>query len=206
MKNILSLDLEHNNRETKSIIEIGVTVSTPLGEELDSKSWLVRLPEGETVNPEIEELTGISQAMIDAEGVSLQGAFTELVELHRKHDCFVNAMTWGHGDMDLLKSQVFVLSHGTSDEPHWAFGRRIIDVKTVYCAWRMAHLREPTGGLRMACRKLGIPFQGRAHRAVDDARNTVRVFHALAAKLREAVPYPRSGQPVEPLPAAGRLT
>lgn len=192
-KNILSLDLEHNNRETRSIIEIGVTISTPYGEEILGKSWLVRLPTGEPLNPEIEELTGITQAMLDSDGVDLQAAYDELVALHREHDCFINVMTWGHGDMELLRSQV---NAGTSG---WPFGRRIIDVKTVYCAWRIAHMREPTGGLKTACRKLGIPFEGRSHRATDDARNTVKVFHTLAAKLRKAVPYPGSGgsRPVE---------
>lgn len=199
VKNILSLDLEHNNRETRSIIEIGVTISTPLGEEITAKSWLVRLPTGETVNPEIEELTGISQKMLDEQGVGLQTAYNELVALHKEHDCFINVMTWGHGDMALLKEQVFAIE-GSAPEGQWPFGRRIIDVKTVYGAWRMAHMREPTGGLKAACRKLGIPFDGRAHRATDDARNTVRVFHTLAKKLRTAAPYPERSTNGSPKP------
>ena len=179
--NLLSLDLEHNGGDARSIIEIGVVAfNSEDCSQIERKNWLVRMPGSERVTEFITGLTGISNAMIDENGVSIDVAYAELVAFKEANACFMNPVVWGHGDMELLRSQV--------QSTDWKFGRRVIDAKTLYGAWRISNGREPTGGLKTACRKLGIPFEGSAHRATDDAWNTTRAFVRLAKSMK--IEYP----------------
>jgi inhibitor of KinA sporulation pathway (predicted exonuclease) len=91
----------------------------------------------------------------------------------------LNPLTWGGGDTVILRQQL-----GLSEE-RWMFGRRWIDVKTLYVAWRMSHDKEISGGLAKAMTRLGLTFQGRKHNALDDAHNTFRMYRALLAEFRK---------------------
>jgi inhibitor of KinA sporulation pathway (predicted exonuclease) len=61
----------------------------------------------------------------------------------------------------------------------WKFGRRWLDVKTIYQHWRNSKGLSVQAGLAKAMTKMGLTFQGTKHQAPDDALNTFRVYHHL---------------------------
>jgi inhibitor of KinA sporulation pathway (predicted exonuclease) len=165
----VALDLELN-QPSNSIIQIGWAIGNiKSGEVVETGERIVYT--SETINPEIVELTKITDEQV-AKGVPLDVAYNDMLSRCLNWDCFINPITWGGGDSQLLKDQ---LPPGVK----WKFGRRWIDAKTLYCSWRLAHLQEPTGGLAKAMTKLGLAFQGRKHHAVDDAFNTFRIYKRL---------------------------
>ena len=170
-----SLDLELNQAETGAkIIQIGAVVGNiHTGEILEKLSVFIN--PHEALTPYIIELTGIKQADVDA-GVTLLEGYNQLKDMHKRYGSMINCITWGGGDTTELLTQI------KSENPEfddWAFGRRWIDTKTMYVCWRLANGHPMQGGLKTACRKLGVKFQGPAHRADLDALNTFFAFKKL---------------------------
>ena len=124
----------------------------------------------------ITNLTGITQADIEG-GVSLHQAYEQVMYLHESYKCFMNPLVWGSGDMELLRSQL------NMDKERWVFGRRFIDAKTVFIARQMAGGLPFAGGLRNSMKRLGLKFEGLAHRADVDAINTFRIYHKLLGEF-----------------------
>jgi inhibitor of KinA sporulation pathway (predicted exonuclease) len=165
----LAIDLELN-QPSNTIIQLGWAIGNiKSGEIVETGSNIVYTTE--TINPEIVALTKITDEQI-AQGVSLVDAYNTMMASCERWDCFINPITWGGGDSQLLKEQL-------PTDIVWKLGRRWIDAKTVYCSWRLAHFEEPAGGLAKALTKLGLAFQGRKHNAVDDAVNTFRIYRRL---------------------------
>lgn len=174
---VIALDLEMN-QPSRSIIEIGaVAGNIATGQLLGRFNTRVRLPDGEELDPRIQALCDISPESL-TEAPSLPNAFNDLLAwLDRYPDRWLNPVVWGHGDVDCLASQL-----ETPVMPY--FGRREMDVKTIYCAWRIAQGSRPEGGLARAMTHLGLHFDGRKHRAVDDAYNTFRIWAALQKQFK----------------------
>ena len=184
-----ALDLELNQPSNK-IIQIGAVVGNiQTGEIIDKISIIVNPHEtlgicndGENSQVSITDLTGITQEQVDA-GVELDEAYIALRDFHNKHNSFINAVTWGGGDSEEIKQQI-----AKYNMTSWCFGRRWIDVKTLYIAWRLQNGKPPTGGLAKAMTNVGLKFEGRKHDALDDAYNTFRMFHAMLNKMQKDVP------------------
>ena len=178
VKNLLvSLDLEMNQPSGK-IIQIGAVLgNVETGEivaEFDSK-----VNAGETLAPAIIALTKISQSEVD-QAPTLTDAYHALSHwLGRYAELRVlNPLTWGGGDTETLRVQL------NMEMERWPFGRRWIDTKTLYVAWRMAQGKDISGGLAKAMTKLGLAFQGQKHNALDDAKNTFRMYRALLKQFQ----------------------
>jgi inhibitor of KinA sporulation pathway (predicted exonuclease) len=167
---ILSLDLEMNQPSGK-IIQIGAVVG-----DLDSGVVVERfgifVECNEPLNPEITKLTGITVHDL-SRGVSLPAAYSELLRFHEKHRPFCNPLTWGGGDSAELKKQL------DGSCTHWVFGRRWIDVKTIYQTQCIAGGKPLQGGLARVMTKYGLKFKGRKHNAVDDAENTFLLYFEM---------------------------
>jgi inhibitor of KinA sporulation pathway (predicted exonuclease) len=168
--NILSLDLELN-QPSNTIIQLGIAVGNLNTGEILLKE-VIDIHTTEILNPFIIDLTGIRQIDVD-HGQPLQSAYERMVSIANQYDTFINPITWGGGDTETLRKQLDL------DHDRWRFGRRWIDVKTVYIAWRTAQQKEVQGGLAKAMTKLGLCFSGRKHNAGDDAANTFRIYHRL---------------------------
>jgi inhibitor of KinA sporulation pathway (predicted exonuclease) len=169
-----SLDLEMNQPSGR-IIQVGAVVGNIFtGEILDRLSVFVN--PHEELNPEIIKLTKIKQEQAD-NGVTLEEAYHQLKSMHLKHKSFVNCITWGGGDSKELGDQL------KAENPNftgWCFGRRWIDVKTLFVSWRFANRQPIQGGLARSMAKIGLNYQGHAHDARWDAENT---FHAYRKML-----------------------
>lgn len=175
------LDLELNQASTgPKIIQIGAVVGNlETGQILDKLSLFI--DPKEPLEPYITQLTKIRQSDVDGTHTLLE-AYNKLSLFHAKHGSFVNLVQWGQGDSLALKEQLIL--ENPSIDIKWPFGRRDIDVKTIYSGWRLANSLPPTGGLSRAAAQLKIKFKGQAHNALFDAENTWYVFCEILKKFK----------------------
>ena len=175
-KNILSLDMEYN-QPSRSIIQIGVAIGDiNTGRVLTTRGWYIQA--GEELAPFIIKLTGITQEDVDISGVSLIGAYTQIKAMHEQYHCYRNPLTWGGGDSIDLRYAL------NMDENQFLFGRRWIDVKTLFIARNMVKQLPLQSGLAKSMTKVGLTFKGRKHNAIDDAYNTFIMYHKLINEFK----------------------
>jgi len=179
------------DRTVPKIIQVGVSIGSPLRpDDIRTFSWYIN-PEQE-ISPFISNLTGITDEIIKEKAVSHETLAEELGALLTVNECFVNPITWGGGDaVELLQE----FRDRNIDFPF--FGRRIVDVKTIYVFLEQVNGRSPSGGLSKAMNRYKCPFIGESHRADNDAYNTLRFyFHLLnrQKKLEDTVNLMKSIQ------------
>lgn len=178
-----SLDLELNQNEISGprIIQIGTVVGNIVtGEILERLSIIINCDQ--VLEPRIIELTKITQKQVDS-GVTLIEAFEQLQALHKKYASFCNPIVWGNGDVRALVQELDK-GHGYKVPPE-LFGRRELDAKTIYCAWRIANGKFPVGGLKKAINNFGLKFIGRPHDALADAETTMLIFRHMISLLKK---------------------
>ena len=177
-QNYFALDLELNNLKngkTPKIIQVGVAIGSGL-EDITTYSWYLN-PE-EPISEEITKLTGITDEMVQTQSVSHQTLATELGELLKSNNVFCNPVVWGgnskFSDASELKAEFD--ERGISFP---FFGRRVIDVKTLYVFNQIVKGRTKSGGLKKSMASYGLDFVGTSHNAEYDALNTLRFFFHL---------------------------
>lgn len=167
---VTSLDLELNQPSQK-IIQIGACVGDlKTGEIFEELRLYVKIDE--PLNPYIIQLTGVTEEHLATEGLELKTAYAAMADMHLRHDCLINPLTWGGGDSLELRQQL-------GEVEKFCFGRRWLDIKTVFQFHQMAKDQKIQAGLAKALTRVGMAFKGRKHDALDDAINTFK----LAAKL-----------------------
>ena len=187
-QNFFALDLELNNLKdgtTPKIIEVGFAVGNPnQPDDIISTNWY--LDPQDPISPFITALTGITDEVIKEKAVSHETVAKELGELLTFYDCYANPITWGgsghSSDAEELKAE---FKERNISFPF--FGRRIFDVNTLYVFDKLVAGNSPKGGLSRAMRNSGLDFQGTPHRAVDDAKNTLRFFFYYLNKSRKLI-------------------
>ncbi len=175
-QNYLSLDLELNKNDQDQItkiIQVGVAVGNPKTPS-EIKTWSWYLDPGESIHPFIIGLTGIDDNIIRDQAVPMAQMAEELSSVIKDNNVFVNPLQWGQGDADELLKE---FREANIIFPH--FGRRILDVKTLFVFLEMANGRSPAGGLSSSMGRYKVKFEGKAHRADVDAYNTLKFFFAL---------------------------
>lgn len=176
-QNYFALDLELNNKSDGSvpkIIQVGVALGNParLADGFEVRSWY--LNPFEPIHPTIVGLTGITDEIIESNSVTHDVLAAELSSFLIQNNAFVNPVTWGQGDANELKHEFAERSI------HFAhFGRRIIDVKTIFVFLEMSAGRSPSSGLSKAMGRYGLSFEGKSHRADVDALNTLKFYFNL---------------------------
>jgi len=170
--NVLSLDLELNQPSNK-IIQIGYAIGNITTREILQHDFIYVNPE-EEINPFITELTGITDYHVK-HAPSLETAYELMKNDIAPYECFINPVTWGGGDSQLLREQL-----GMQDT-NFIFGRRWIDVKTLaqHELVKKAGHFNVKGGLGKTMPKFGLKFEGRKHDAMHDAVNTLRLYFKL---------------------------
>src|SRR5690606_28978465 len=113
------------------------------------RQWLV--DPCEPISPEITALTGISDADIQAGAVPWALVASELGDLASSQGLFVNPVTWGGGDSELLLSS---FKNQNVAFPH--FGRRWVDVKTLHVMLAVVRGQSPRGGLSSVMGRYGL--------------------------------------------------
>lgn len=171
--NIMALDLEMN-QPSRKIIEVGAAVyNGRTGLFVEKLSMFIN--PGEKIEPFITDLTGITDQDVSNGFTIIQG-YEELRRLHKKHKCFMNPLVWGSGTRN--DSQAIFEETKLAGENFMGF--RVLDVKTIFQSVQIHHGQQHGMGLKEACERLKIGFEGSNHRAVVDAMNTFRIwFHMV---------------------------
>jgi len=161
--------------QQNEIIEIGICVLDPVtGEPLQRGCFLVR-PERSTVSPFCTELTTLTQAQLEAEGISFREACARLQTEFRSRE-----RAWAsYGDYDRKQ---FVRQCESFGVPY-PFSDQHTNVKARFT--EVFGLPRPVG-MAGALRHLGLPLEGTHHRGVDDAANIARVLAAICRRLAAA--------------------
>ena len=175
---MMSIDLEMN-QPSGTIIQVGVAIgNVDTGELVHKYSAITHAP-FEVISPYIETLTKITQADMEG-GIHLRDAYDEVCRLYVQHECQYNVITWGGGDTTVFYEQTKEHRASLADKKAaHIFGRRWLDVKTLFQVREIAQGRKPAAGLRKAMVRSGLRFEGTAHTAGDDAWNTFRLFMKL---------------------------
>jgi inhibitor of KinA sporulation pathway (predicted exonuclease) len=174
---LLIVDLEatcwersEHRAENMETIEIGALLVDPLRPDEAPREFqrLVR----PTLRPQLSrfciELTGIPQSEVDA-AADFATVFASFVEWIGAPQA-VRFASWGRYDRRQL--ELDCSRHGAA----YPFGEEHLNLKH----WAAARLGVRPGGLAQAVARLGLTFEGRHHRGLDDARNIWRVTRRAA--------------------------
>ena len=188
-QNYLSIYLELNSKQdgtTPRIIQVGVSVGSPvMPDDIKTFSWY--LDPQEPITPFIQQLTGITDEIIKEKSVSHETVAQELGNIITENECFVNPIVWGGGEKNDATELKDEFRERGIDFPF--FGRRVIDVKTLFVFNQMVQGKTPSGGLRKSMISYGVNFIGTSHRAEIDAENTLRFFFYFLNKQRKFEEY-----------------
>jgi len=152
------------------IIEFGCVIATRAGEVLDKRSFLVRPRVNPELSPFCQQLTTISQAMVDAAPL-----FTEVVPeidawLSQWSDLTYWA-SWGNYDRRHIAAQS--RREGAMPDfmhlPH-------LNLKTI---WKNTTGERKRNGLGSALKYHNLAFEGQPHRGIDDACNMARLLPCM---------------------------
>jgi inhibitor of KinA sporulation pathway (predicted exonuclease) len=179
MRQWLIIDLEATTEEggwpveDMEIIEIGASLVATDGHELEHFQRFVRPLRRPCLTAFCRELTHISQSQVDGAQPLAQvwPQFEHWLQSHLPH-----LAGWGSwGDYDRRQLQLEWQRHGLrsclQDIPHHNLKQRFADSR---------QLRRAVG-LHGALQLTGLQFQGRQHRALEDARNTARLLPLIFA-------------------------
>ena len=154
--------------QSNEIIEIGVTVVDIVARERVSRHRILVRPERSTVSAFCSELTGLTQADVDA-GVSFAEACGTLAT--RLSAGKRGWASWGDYDRKQFLRQCAATS------ARYPFGSRHINAKAAFAA---AHGMAGPVGMARALDLVGLPLEGRHHRGDDDAWNIAALVLHLA--------------------------
>ena len=170
----LVIDLEATTDEggwpvgEMEIIEIGASLVTREGREVDHFQRFVRPRRRPQLTPFCRTLTHIQQRDVDT-AEPFEGVWTQFERWLVQHQAQLQAwVSWGDYDrVQLLQSwQEYDVASTLSGVPHLNLKQRFAKAR---------HLQRPTG-LNAALHLAGLQFSGQQHRALTDARNTARLL------------------------------
>lgn len=168
----------------QEIIEFpSVMLAADTLEVVDEFESFVRPTHHPTLTRFCKELTGITQADVDA-----APPFAEVLQAHlawlRSHGLPVEGelpyafITCGDWDLQTM----LPMQLRASDPPFHRMPppyRRWINVKVPFKAWQP---RKGAAGMARMLELLGLELEGRHHRGIDDCRNIAKIVRALVAR------------------------
>jgi inhibitor of KinA sporulation pathway (predicted exonuclease) len=170
----LVIDLEATTEEggwpleDMEIIEIGASLVTADGHEIDHFQRFVHPLRRPSLTRFCSELTHIGQASVDA-AEPLDKVWTHFeswLQAHRRQ--LVGWSSWGDYDRRQLEQEW--RQHGLhsclSEVAHLNLKQRFAEVRQL----------KRAVGLNAALQLAGLSFNGQQHRALEDARNTARLL------------------------------
>ena len=174
-EHIVVLDTETTgiHHKTDEIIELAALhTASPAqpsssAQELD---LLIRLSKGRTLPPFITQLTGISDAQLQAEGVSKEEACSRFTVLLSHPNTLLVAY---NAQFDLCFLYYFLARCGHAD---CLKGVKMLDAMTIY-----KDRRPYPHKLENAIQAYALHGQN-THRAIDDAKATLELLNAMAAE------------------------
>lgn len=148
------------------IIEIGVTpISLPDKKILESESIIV-WPTTTEISEFCTELTSLTPEFVMKNGRPFGDAINYLRKKYRTDRN--QWASWGMYDEQAFRRQC------TRENVPYPFSNNYLNVKALF-SW----VYGAPCGLGKACRKLGVEFEGTAHRGVDDSRMIAKILLTL---------------------------
>lgn len=171
-----AIDLEFE-QPSKEILSIGAAYTMPDG-DMVYKNFMIT--PSQPVSPFIQELTGLCDADFDYQKTRQQ-CFQAFVNYHTElaqkvinsgAKLFHEAITWGPGDIPLLKQQMMDLDVSAP------ISARFLDLKSLLLMERHCNGLSITSNmsLKTALSQYKIEFAGQQHNSAADAFNTLRLF------------------------------
>jgi inhibitor of KinA sporulation pathway (predicted exonuclease) len=171
MSKIIIVDLEATcwkgkipNNQYSEIIEIGI--NNPQG--------ILISPKVSTVSEFCNELTTITQHMLDTKGISFEEAIEKVKTEYDLENCIWGS--YGQYDYNMLKKEC---ERNNIENP---FLNNHINVKHK-CAEFLAKknpIKNRRGiGMKKALEILNIELEGTHHRGVDDAKNIAKIYYKI---------------------------
>lgn len=160
---ICVIDLEMN-QPSGSIIQIGA-VCYDIRQSREISTYLETVNPGEQISEYITGLTGITQAEVDSCS-PLPEVAARFAAWAREVGTGKLLAAWG-SDCYYLKQRV---------SPEHYIWSRALDLKQMSTVMQAALPGKSGGGLSTQMTRLGLEFEGKAHNALTDARNTVRLL------------------------------
>jgi len=156
-------------RAESEIIEIGAVRIDPISRRTISEfQTFVRPVRHPMLSEFCKDLTHIRQTDVDA-APPFAVAYDRFLQWMDGDKGAVLA-SWGRFDYNQLRRQALTVDQPA---PRWT----PLNIKAAFSDWYRAHTgRRARHGLGRAIRELGWTFEGTAHRGIDDARNTARIF------------------------------
>jgi len=173
------LDCEFNQPSRKTI-QIGAAVYDVRSGACYGSLDLYVNP-GEPITPEITQLTGIRDQDVES-APNIIDAWNQLKDFHTQHKVFRNPLVWGSGvrnDSSALYEEYVRACNDTDHDSENFMGFRVLDAKTLFQSLMLFENRGYAGGLKESMKKLGLKFEGTAHNALTDARNTFQIWYYL---------------------------
>lgn len=177
MKNnkIIILDIECTcwdppQPDKMEIIEIGLCLLYNVSAQIERKASFIVRPQLLEVSEFCENLTGITEHRIKHEGRPLNEVLNTIKKLYPIRTTPIGA--WGDSDRNFIKKECL------NKNIEYPFNDRMgyVNVKFLTSMF----LRRRRGlGLTKAISMLDMEFQGKQHRADDDAYNAARVLRKI---------------------------
>ncbi len=185
---IMVLDAEYN-QPSRRTIQIGAAVYDVRSAACYG-TFETYVNPGEPISPEITHLTGITDKDVE-NAPDMYDAWHQLRLFHEKHKCFRNPLVWGSGvrsdstamyeDYIRVKlkgmSQAMIMAGAGTEENFMGF--RVLDAKTLFQSLMLFENLGYAGGLKDCMKRIGLKFEGDAHRALTDAKNTFTMWYYL---------------------------
>jgi inhibitor of KinA sporulation pathway (predicted exonuclease) len=159
-----SLDKSPPEGMENEIIQFGyVIIDMHKREIVEKDSWLVK-PTKSEISEFCTKLTGISQEMIEKNGIT----FEKLRKiLSKKGWKYIPCTSWGYGDIIQFRE------HCEKRNLESPLSRSFYCCKTLFGTWTG---RSKGWGVKRALERLGLEFEGEQHDAMWDAYNTARIL------------------------------
>lgn len=181
------LDCEFN-QPSRKLIQVGAAIYNSRNAALVDTLELYVNP-NEPINPAITDLTGIRDGDVSS-GVTPTEVYEELKRFSQKHKAFRNPLVWGSGmrnDSQAIYEQYLTDGNLSTKDTENFMGFRVLDVKTIYQSVMLFENSQFAGGLKDCMKKLGLTFEGDAHRALTDAQNTFKVWYHLMRTFHDGI-------------------
>jgi inhibitor of KinA sporulation pathway (predicted exonuclease) len=169
-KSILVVDIEaccwKNEQVYKrrnEIIEVGITEIDTKTKTIGQSHSIIVIPPTEEISEFCTELTTITQALIDKEGIPFGDMIRKLMtEFGSTNKIFTS---WGDYDRRCFERNI------EWNHTSYPFSNMHLNVKALFAA-KYGY----TGGQEKCGADLGIQMIGTAHRGVDDSRNIAKIL------------------------------
>jgi inhibitor of KinA sporulation pathway (predicted exonuclease) len=153
--------------QSKEIIEIGICLLNCVTLELSRPRRIFIKPHRSTISEYCVQLTGITQDILDAKGISLNEAYEILVQEFKIDERIVAA--WG--------SDCAILEHELSVK----FNQGHINLCALFSILMGSQKRI---GLNRALKRIDLNFEGIKHSGGDDALNAAKILQWMIKKIR----------------------